>query len=736
MNRLLKPFERVNTTSALVLTLTALAFVAVAVVACADNAGPRVQTVVVERVVTAPPEIVVRTVLIEREVTVEPKVVVQTVLVERAVPVAAEIVVQTVVFEREVTVKPDVVVQTVLVEREVTVDPVVVVKEILVEREVTVEPVVVVKEILVEREVTVEPVVVVKEILVEREVTVEPVVVVKEIVVEREVTVEPEIVPSVLVEPTAIDESDITERNNIPVCQEPFGPVPPGIAPFPAAGGPVPAAVLSAGSASASSAILPSSPPWPRPFRPPLTTFEGAGRNEFVPTSEDDTSTFSLDADRTSFQLALNWSRDGYEVVPESVRAEEWLNAFDYGYPVLGDGDWFGIRTDTVRHPLDSNLRLVRIVFQAPEVNDESPLNVTLVLDASGSMAQGDRVAITRAAAETLRSSLGPEDRISIVHFTTDVIDEYTVRNVHPDDLSAVHSIAQLAPHDSTNVQAGLNLGVQLAHQMRETRPDALNYVVLMSDGVANVDATNPFAILDSATDVDPENPLRLITIGVGVENYNDVLLEQLAQHGNGWYRYLSNPSEGRDLFSRENWTPLSIPFADQTRAQVTWNEENVERWRLVGYENRVTSDESFGEPLKKFAEIPSGVATTAFYEIELKTTAKEATHDTSLGNVELRWVSPKNGKENQQLAAIESFLDAEDDFTKFGAIVALASDRYSAVCESLSDTIYTQLVSLADQLHAINPPVSSTGAFRAFQFVLERLIQSATPLAPSGYIR
>ena len=371
-------------------------------------------------------------------------------------------------------------------------------------------------------------------------------------------------------------------------------------------------------------------------------------------------------------------------------------------------------------------------MFQAPEVYDESPLNVTLVLDASGSMAQGDRVAIARAAAETLRSSLGPEDRISIVHFTTDVIDEYTVRNAQPDDLSAVHSIAQLAPHDSTNVQAGLNLGIQLAHQMRKTRPGALNYVVLMSDGVANVDATNPFAILDSATDVDPNNPLRLITIGVGVENYNDVLLEQLAQHGNGWYRYLSDPSEGRHLFSRENWLPLSIPFADQTRAQVTWNEENVERWRLVGYENRVTSDESFSEPLKKFAEIPSGVATTAFYEIELKTTAKEATHDTSLGNVELRWVSPKNGKENQQLAAIESFLDAEDDFTKFGAIVALASDCSSAVCEPLSDTIYTQLVSLANQLHAINPPVSSTGAFRDFQFVLESLIQSATPLAPS----
>ena len=708
-----------NTTSALVFTLTALAFVAAAVVACAENAGPEVQTVVVERVVTVQPEIAVQTVLVEREVTVESKVVVQTVLVERAVTVQPEIVVQTVVVEREVEVRPDVVVRTVLVEREVTVDPVVVVKEILVEREVTVEPVVVVKEILVEREVTVEPVVVVKEI-----------------VVEREVTVEPEIVPSFLVEPTAIDESDITERNNIPVCQEPFGPVPPGIASLNLAGVPASAGTTVGRSTSASSAILPSSPPWPRPFRPPLTTFEGAGRNEFVLTSEDDTSTFSLDADRTSFQLALNWSRDGYEVLPESVRAEEWINAFDYGYPVPVDGDWFGIQTDIFRHPLDSNLFLVRIVFQAPEFNDESPLNVTLVLDASGSMADGNRVGIARAAAETLRSSLGPEDRVSIVHFTTDVIDEYTVRNAQPDDLSAVHSIAQLAPHDSTNVQAGLNLGVQLAHQMRETRPDALNYVVLMSDGVANVDATNPFAILDSATDVDPNNPLRLITIGVGVENYNDVLLEQLAQHGNGWYRYLTTPSEGRNLFSRENWIPLSIPFADQTRAQVTWNADDVNRWRLVGYENRVTSDETFGQSLKKFAEIPSGVATTVFFEIEPTTTVVERSTGPRFGQVELRWVSPGEGTEEQQEFRIYPASDSNPEFVIFGGIVALTSDRYSRICEDVSNTTHSDLTKLSERLQRLSPPVSSTVAFQDFQFVLEQLIQSAKPPPPTGYSR
>ena len=118
----------------------------------------------------------------------------------------------------------------------------------------------------------------------------------------------------------------------------------------------------------------------------------------------------------------------------------------------------------------------------------------------------------------------------------------------------------------------------------------------------ANVDATNPFAILESASDNNPDNPLRLITIGVGINNYNDVLLEQLAQHGNGWYRYLSEPEEGRRLFNRENWLALSVPFADQTRAQVVWDENLVRSWRMIGYENRVTSDESFTRAEKKFA--------------------------------------------------------------------------------------------------------------------------------------
>ena len=275
-------------------------------------------------------------------------------------------------------------------------------------------------------------------------------------------------------------------------------------------------------------------------------------------------------------------------------------------------------------------------------MRDDVPLNVTLVLDASGSMRDGNRVAIAREAAEAIRGSLGEDDRIAVVHFTTDVIDGYTVRHSRPGDRDVARSIRRLEPHGSTNVQAGLDLGVRLADDARRDRPDAYNYIILMSDGVANVDATNPFAILDSAPDGDHRNPLRLITIGVGINNYNDYLLEQLAQHGNGWYRYLDDTRQAQETFSRENWLALSTPFADQARAQVTWDPALVSSWRIVGYENRITPDHTFEQNRKEFAELPSGAATTVFYELVLHREA--GGRSAVLGDVEVRWVDPSSG--------------------------------------------------------------------------------------------
>ena len=466
-------------------------------------------------------------------------------------------------------------------------------------------------------------------------------------------------------------------------------------------------------------------------------------------TSEQAVSTFSLDTDRTSYELALTWARKGYRIEPDSVRAEEWINAFDYQYAPPTDGWGFAISSDVIKHPLYSHKHLARIGFQAAEAPDDRPLNVTIVLDASGSMSRGNRVAIAREAAETIRQSLGTGDRIAVVHFTDHVIGHLTVEHRTPGDSSVRISIERLAPHDSTNVQAGLNLGVRLADEARRQRPDAYNYIILMSDGVANVDATDPFGILESVYDEDAGNPLRLITIGVGVENYNDYLLEQLAQQGNGWYRYLDDTDQARKTFSRESWLAISTPFADQTRAQVTWDPAVVKSWRIVGYENRVTPNETFAQDRKEFAEIPSGAATTVFYELELHESAlKRGTQVTDLGDVELRWVVPDSGQSRSQSAQVWGRLNTEfdtsgDPLLQLGAIVGLSSDRYSGMPYDSRDDysgVSSELTALSGRLQSLRSHLGSLDAYNDFTFLLDHIIGRVSEIAPtpkpSGYSR
>ena len=415
----------------------------------------------------------------------------------------------------------------------------------------------------------------------------------------------------------------------------------------------------------------------PRRSLPGSTNFEDYATSGWRETADDDTSTFSLDVDRTSYFLALNWVDAGYAIEPASVRAEEWTNAFNYNYELPRVDDSFAVTTDIVEHPLHSDLHLVRIATQAPEFVDNTPLNVTLVLDASGSMREGNRVEIARAAAESIRRGLSNDDRIGVVLFSDNIVAQEQHRR--PEHRNITRIIDRLGPTGSTNVQAGLNLGVELADDVRRDRPNAYNYVILMSDGVANVDATDPFAILRTAEDRDDSNPLRLITIGVGITNYNDVLLEQLAQYGNGWYRYLQDVAQARSTFSRENWLALSIPFADQARAQVRWDDDSVVAWRLVGYENRVTSDRNFEQDRKEFAEIPMGSATTMFFEVELTSDALRE-NAVDLGEIELRWLTPLSDESNRQQVAMVSSVSrfGDDTMLDLGSIVALSADRYS----------------------------------------------------------
>ena len=234
---------------------------------------------------------------------------------------------------------------------------------------------------------------------------------------------------------------------------------------------------------------------------------------------------------------------------------------------------------------------------------------------------------------------------------------------------------------------------------------------------------------------------MRLITIGVGINNYNDVLLEQLAQYGNGWYRYLNDVDHARETFARENWLAISTPFADQTRAQVTWNPDVVESWRMIGYENRITSDQSFTENRKEFAEIPAGAATTVFFEIRLRDEIRgRLSQVADLGNVDLRWVTPNGGLSNRQAKELNmrpdrAFGGSGDALLEFGAIVALAADRYASlptVDSGGAADVDSQLSALSNRLQSLEGQLGELDSYKDFRYVLTQMLRDL-PQAPVG---
>ena len=174
----------------------------------------------------------------------------------------------------------------------------------------------------------------------------------------------------------------------------------------------------------------------------------------------------------------------------------------------------------------------------------------------------------------------------------------------------------------------------------------------------------------------------------------------------------------------------------------MTWDPDVVEAWRIVGYENRVTSDESFTQARKEFAEIPAGAATTVFYELELKDQGRRDV--VRLGDIELRWVTPSTGESNRQHAAILSqrtaeFDDLDDSLLQLGAIVALSSDRYSSLphVEYADSLVHRDLVFLMDELWTLESSLGNLGAYHDFAFLMEHITRDSRVRAqPSGYSR
>jgi Ca-activated chloride channel family protein len=392
-------------------------------------------------------------------------------------------------------------------------------------------------------------------------------------------------------------------------------------------------------------------PGWPDPTED--NVFVDSGDSTFVSTADDAESTFALDVDTGSYHVGRAQLDGGALPDPASIRVEEWVNAFDYGDPAP-DGDALGatVEVGDAPHTTDGT-RLVRIGVGTAELQERPAATITFVIDTSGSMDIRERLGLVKASLALLVDNLRPDDSIAIVTYGDDATPVLAPTPV-AEAQRIIAAIDELGPGGSTNMEAGLLLGYD---QAREAfRPDALNVVVLASDGVANVGVTDPTVLTQQITQAG-EQGIHLVTVGYGMGNYNDHLMEQLADQGDGFYRYIDTFEQAAELFV-EDLTPTLTVVAADAKAQVVFDPAAVDAYRLIGYENRRLDDSEFRDDTVDAGELGAGHAVTALYEVLPRTGdavgMRAVPNPDVLGEVRLRWTEPATGTAVERRVPIE----------------------------------------------------------------------------------
>ncbi|MBN1122158.1 MAG: von Willebrand factor type A domain-containing protein [Anaerolineae bacterium] len=406
--------------------------------------------------------------------------------------------------------------------------------------------------------------------------------------------------------------------------------------------------------------------------QPDTMIFEDYGTNPFVVTAVDNLSTFAVDVDTGSYTLTRSYLNDYLLPPPEAIRLEEFVNYFDQDYPLPEQGETFSIVTEAAPVPFAAQGNLVmRVGIQGYDIAPEDRPDALLifVIDISGSMDMENRLGAVKEALYTLTAQLRPTDQVGIVVYgsTGRVL-------LEPTPVSQGQEIGQaignLLPDGSTNAEEGLNLAYQMATAHYDA--DKINRLILCSDGVANVGSTGPDAILETVRTQAREG-ITLTTVGFGLGNYNDVLMEQLADDGDGQYFYVDSQDEARRIFV-EKLTGTLQTIARDAKIQVEFNPETVEYYRLMGYENRDVADEDFRNDEVDAGEIGAGHSVTALYEI-----VPIAGASGNLATVRLRWQDPESDEvyeiEQSQSAGdvYEMFEDAPPHFRLDAAVAAFA---------------------------------------------------------------
>ena len=360
------------------------------------------------------------------------------------------------------------------------------------------------------------------------------------------------------------------------------------------------------------------------------------GINAQTLVERDPLSTFSIDVDTASYTIARSKLLSG-QLPPESaVRVEEFVNYFPYRYADRADDAPFAVYMEAAPSPWQPSHHVLRVGLQGDRIDEDArkPVRLTFLVDVSGSMSANNKLPLARRAMRHLVGNLGPEDSVAITTYAGRT--EILLQPTAADELSVIHAaIEALQSGGGTNMDSGIQLAYQLADQAFVD--GAENRVIILSDGDANVGRTSHEALLSEIIS-HAKKGITLSTIGFGRGNYQDTLMEQLANKGDGNYFYIDDFTEAKKVFGQDLSGTIQT-IARDVKIQVEFDPEAVMSYRLIGYENRDIADVDFRNDAVDAGEIGSGHAVTALYDVILRDEYRS--HDGPLATVRLRAKPP-----------------------------------------------------------------------------------------------
>ena len=341
--------------------------------------------------------------------------------------------------------------------------------------------------------------------------------------------------------------------------------------------------------------------------------YQALADNPIQSVAQTPVSTFSADVDTGSYANVRRLLNQGRLPPEGAVRLEEMVNYFPYDYALPSDSTPFGVTTELAPSPWNPHTRLLRIGIKASDraVAELAPANLVFLVDVSGSMDRREGLPLVKSTLKLLVDQLREQDRVSLVVYAGEsrVVLEPTSGR---DKAKIRTAIDQLTAGGSTAGASGIELAYQMAQQGFIAK--GINRILLATDGDFNVGISDFDSLKQMAVDK-RKTGVSLTTLGFGVDNYNEHLMEQLADAGDGNYAYIDNLREARKVLVDQLGSTLAV-VAKNVKLQLEFNPAQVSEYRLLGYENRALKREDFSNDKIDAGEIGAGHTVTALYEI------------------------------------------------------------------------------------------------------------------------